>query len=186
MLKICLVGVEGVGKTWLTKFLAQHFQTHFAIEYGDFYCKNVLNGYMDSGIFLTTKDDFIKIVHGQRQLWTETITKSQKQGFCFFDTDHVYTKYFIDKQFANWNWVDQYIKVQPIDLFIFLKSDQVFIRSQNLITKQTIVRETTLLLQYYRKWVTSEKLIVVETNDYSKRHHEVATIVQKYLTKNGF
>lgn len=67
-LSICLVGIEGVGKTQAVNFLTKHFQVASALEYGDFYCRTVLQGYCQNGVFLTTQADFIKIVQKQRQL----------------------------------------------------------------------------------------------------------------------
>ena len=184
MYTICFVGVEGVGKTWVTQFFAKHFQTYFAIEYGNFYCQTILQGYFRSGTFLTKKDDFVKIVKQQQQIWMETINRSQKLGFCFFDTDLIYTKYFIDKQFKNWNWIDSFLQKQPIDLFIFLKSDQVVIKKDSLITSDTITQETEALLTYYRKWVPPSKLIIIESNDYSQRQFLIKEVIQKHLQRH--
>lgn len=185
MRTICFVGVEGVGKSWTTKFVSNYFQTHFAIEYGDFYCKHVLKGYFRDGTFLTTKADFKKIVLQQRQIWAETIAKSHKKQFCFFDTDHVYTKYFAHKQFGNWDWIDQYIQNQPIDLFIFLKSEQTVVKKNNLITAQTVQKETDVLLKHYQAWVPAHKLIVIDCNHYQKRQSLVVATIKKYLHQNN-
>ena len=183
--KICFVGIEGVGKTWTTQFFAKKFNTHFAMEYGNFYCQEKLGGYFQSNQFLTTKPDFKRIVQGQRKIWKEVIFKSLQQGFCFFDTDHIYTKYFIEKQFSNWIWIDKYIQQQPIDLFIFLKSSQIVKKKQNLIQEGKINEETQILLNYYQFFV-SDKLVVVETNDYQEREKKVFQVIQDFLIKNGF
>ena len=65
---VAIVGIEGSGKTPLTKFLAEHYQTAYAIEYGDFYCQNVLLGYYQNEHFFTKKSDYVQIVQKQQEL----------------------------------------------------------------------------------------------------------------------
>ncbi len=181
MLKIAFVGIEGSGKTWLTNFFAQKYNTSYTHEYGNWYCENILNGYFKNNRFLTTKSDYVKIVDGQIKNNNEVLKKANK--VCFFDSDYIFTKYFIDKQYVNWNWIDMFIHEQKINVFIFLEIEEIIIKKKSFVEEDTIQEEANLLLDYYQK-LTKTKLIVVHSMDYEEQQYKVEKIVTKLLEKN--
>lgn len=185
-LVIAFVGIEGVGKTWATNFFTKKYQTFMAKEYGNWYIKNILKNYYDAKThrFLTTKKDFFAIVEHQQAIWKETLAKAAAQRVCFFDTDFIYTKYFIDKQFYNWNWIDFFLPHQPIDLFIFIDSIDVKTKAINLLKPEYALQEKQVLFNYYQRFACS-KIVKVRGRNYQTRILKIAKIIANFLSQHN-
>lgn len=122
--KIALMGPESVGKSVLSKKLADYYQTNFVEEYGRTVYEN--NGNKIS------IDDFVKISIGRQSIEDRLIKSANKLLFC--DTEDI-TTYIFSKMF----YPEDYIKVESFllgeidrkkkyDLYILLKPDCQFIQ----------------------------------------------------------
>jgi HTH-type transcriptional repressor of NAD biosynthesis genes len=117
--RIAIMGPESVGKSTLTKNLAQHYETNFLEEWG-----RVV--YEQNGNHLEI-DDFIKISKERSEKEEELLKHSNK--LFFTDTEDI-TTYLFSKMF----YPDEYFKIKywfnymlasfpKYDLYILLKPD---------------------------------------------------------------
>jgi HTH-type transcriptional repressor of NAD biosynthesis genes len=117
--RIAIVGPESVGKSIMSKNLAEHFDTNFALEYGRTFYE--CNG-NKVGI-----DDFIHISDGRQLIEDGLIKNSNKLLFC--DTEDI-TTYLFSKMF----FPEEYKSIESsiisristkfkYDLYILLRPD---------------------------------------------------------------
>lgn len=117
--RITIVGPESVGKTIMTKKLANYFNTNFVVEYGRLVYESKNNS--------INIDDFIPISEGRQSLEDWLILQSNKLIFC--DTEDI-TTYIFSKMYCP----DEYKKTEDwflktienkkkFDLYILLKPD---------------------------------------------------------------
>ena len=181
--RIAIVGMEGAGKTVLTNQLKQHFQTFATFEYGFWYCSQILGGYYQhhDQQFLTQKTDFGVIIANTQFQMNQIIIQAQNasKSVCFFDTDLIFTKYFINLQFPEWSWINQFLATQPIDIFVFLAPKNFATKPLDYHATTTKSLASQTLLQYYVKYKppTSQLWVITET-DFSKRFQQVVAKIQ--------
>lgn len=112
--KVVLAGPESVGKSVLSKKLAQHYQTNFVAEYGRDYCEKV-------GMDLNAID-FAHIAGGQLLLEDEAAKDSNKILFC--DTDLIATQIWAEIFLKHCpKWILEINHARKYDLFLLLKPD---------------------------------------------------------------
>lgn len=115
VIKIVLTGPESVGKTTLSKQLAEHFKTTWVPEYAREYCQVHGNENL-------TDRDFSHIAGGQ--LLIEDEMAEQANGLLICDTDlittEVWAHYFLEK---CPKWIQEVNGSRPYDLFLLLSPD---------------------------------------------------------------
>ncbi len=89
--RIVITGPESVGKSTLTKDLAQHFETHFVPEYA--------REYLDKMGRYVIESDILNIGKGHLEREAESSKNAYK--FLFLDTDHITTKIYSEFYFKN-------------------------------------------------------------------------------------
>lgn len=116
--RVVLMGPESVGKSTLTKKLANYFDTNLVIEYG--------RTVYESNGNKVGLEDFIPISTGRQSLEDWTIKKSNKLLFC--DTEDI-TTYLFMKMFCKgyeeeekW-FIDTISNQKRYDLYILMKPD---------------------------------------------------------------
>ena len=111
--KVLIAGSESCGKSTITKYLAKIFNTSWSEEYGRTYTESVLFGNDE----LFTKEDFEIIAKRQHDIDLETMKNSNK--ICFFDSDALITKFYLDRYLGQTsNVVDSYIDPKKYDLVL--------------------------------------------------------------------
>lgn len=116
--RVTLMGPESVGKSTLTKNLANYFNTNFVPEYGRMVYE------INSSV---TIDDFIPISKGRQEIEDWMIKQSNKYIFC--DTEDIVTYIFSKLYYPNdYKKVEEYFleileKKPKYDLYILLKPD---------------------------------------------------------------
>ena len=121
-LKIVISGPESTGKTTLTKFLAQKYNTVMIPEYGRTISevnKNIL-----------THTDFVNIAIGREAMYKTLVNKNFDKGYVFLDTDF-YTTYlfsgiYLDKYMDLGEFFHRADFIQKADLYILLKPTEFF------------------------------------------------------------
>ena len=117
--RVAIMGPESVGKSTLTKDLANYFQTNFVIEYGRLV-------YEANGNKVELRD-FIPISKGRQEIEDWLIRSSNKLIFC--DTEDI-TTYLFSKMYCpeDYHQIEDYfinsLKSKPkYDLYLLLKPD---------------------------------------------------------------
>lgn len=117
--RIAIMGPESVGKSTLTKRLANHFSTNFVEEYGRIVYEN--NGNK------VTINDFIPISKGRQDLEDWLIKSSNKFIFCDTEdlTTWIFSKMYHPNEYLELKYYfDEVLTTKPkYDLYILLKPD---------------------------------------------------------------
>lgn len=118
--RIAIMGPESVGKSTMTRELANYYQTNFVDEYGRIVYENNGN---KVGV-----EDFIPISEGRQSLEDWEIKRSNKLLFC--DTEDITTYLFLDMYCPNEDHQKETVWFQTklsenkkYDLYILLKPD---------------------------------------------------------------
>jgi len=115
--RVCICGVESVGKSVLVKKLASMYGTNYVNEYGrEFY--EEINNCHD----VIEYTDLIKIAYGHNYLIEEVSKKSNK--VLFVDTDNIYTQFFVAEYYGKLdNTIESIINSNSdeIDLYIYIE-----------------------------------------------------------------
>lgn len=113
--RIALLGPESCGKSYLTEFLARHFETVFVEEYGRTYCEKF-------GMDLTELD-FAHIAGGQ--LYREDEMARQANRILFCDTELIVTQVWSEIYFngACQPWIIWASQNRHYDHFLLLAPD---------------------------------------------------------------
>ena len=113
--KVVLLGPESCGKSYLTEYLARHFQTAFVEEYGRTYCERF-------GMDLTELD-FAHIAGGQ--LYREDEMAKQAHRILFCDTDLIVTQVWSEIYFNGvcQPWIIWVSQQRHYDHFLLLAPD---------------------------------------------------------------
>jgi len=89
--KVCVVGPECTGKTDLSKFLAQHYESPCVDEYARAYLNKLGRAY--------DQDDLLKIAHGQLRMEDEWMYEAKKLLIC--DTNLIVIKIWSEYKYGN-------------------------------------------------------------------------------------
>ncbi|RYE08842.1 MAG: NadR [Sphingobacteriaceae bacterium] len=114
ILKIAIVGPESTGKSTMSKWLAEYYQTIWVPEFARGYCENLTTD--------CTWQDEINMFHGQLALEKELLPKANKLLIC--DTTFITVKIWSDALFGSspQEVLDELPK-QPYDLYLLLDID---------------------------------------------------------------
>jgi HTH-type transcriptional regulator, transcriptional repressor of NAD biosynthesis genes len=117
--RIAIMGPESVGKSTMTKYLANYFQTNFVIEYGRLV-------YESNGNKIELKD-FIPISKGRQEIEDWIIKSSNRLLFCDTEdiTTYIFSKMYFPEEYQTIEpWLLNTINSKaPYDLYILLKPD---------------------------------------------------------------
>lgn len=112
--RIVLIGAESTGKTELSEFLAQQFNTVWVPEYAREYIENLNRHY--------NYDDVEHIANKQIEL--EKAYSQNANKVLFYDTYLIITKIWFKLVFNKIpDWLDKKIKDSQIDLFLLCNND---------------------------------------------------------------
>ena len=89
--KVCVIGPECTGKTDLSKFLSQHYQTSWVEEYARAYLNKLGRAY--------DQVDLLKIAHGQLRMEDEWVYDAKKLMIC--DTNLIVIKVWSEHKYGN-------------------------------------------------------------------------------------
>jgi NadR type nicotinamide-nucleotide adenylyltransferase len=89
--KVCVIGPECTGKTDLSQFLAQHYQTSWVEEYARAYLNKLGRAY--------DQIDLLKIAHGQLRMEDEWVYEANKLLIC--DTNLIVIKVWSEHKYGN-------------------------------------------------------------------------------------
>jgi NadR type nicotinamide-nucleotide adenylyltransferase len=113
-IKIAVVGPESTGKSTMSAYLANHYQTVWVPEYARGYCEKLTQP--------PTWQDEINMFHGQIALEAELLPKANKILIC--DTTFITVKIWSDQIFGSspQEVLDELPK-HPYDLYLLLNID---------------------------------------------------------------
>lgn len=116
MKRVAILGPESVGKSTLSKKLAEHFSSEYVEEYGRTYTEK-------TGTTNLKTSDFIHIAKKQYKMNFAPMKVASKFLFC--DTEAITTKVFADMYINKRNipQLDEVIDKQKFDLWILLDID---------------------------------------------------------------
>lgn len=112
-MKIVLTGPESVGKSILTKQLAEYYKGIYVEEYARYYIESLKEtyGYRD-------------VLHIAKHQFKEYDNLDKIEGFCFFDTYLIITKIWFLLVFNKIPiWFEEEFKKRPVDLYLLCKDD---------------------------------------------------------------
>lgn len=112
--KVCVIGPECTGKTELSKFLGDHFQTSWVEEYARAYINKLKRPY--------EQIDLTKIAHGQLRMEDEWVYDANKVLIC--DTNLLVIKIWSEFKYGNCD--DEILKKmneRQYDLFLLTYID---------------------------------------------------------------
>jgi NadR type nicotinamide-nucleotide adenylyltransferase len=114
IIKIAIVGPESTGKSTMSAFLADHYQTIWVPEYAREYCEKLTEP--------PTWQDEINMFYGQIALEEEHLPKANKLLIC--DTTFITVKIWSDEMFGRTpqEVLDELPK-HPYDLYLLLNID---------------------------------------------------------------
>lgn len=171
--KIAILGAESVGKSTMTKRLADYYRTSYAIEYGRIHCENNKRKLLD--------DDFV-IITDEQQISIDTANRDAYK-IMFSDTEALTTKVFLPKyclKYANITekYISQFIKKQEFDCYIVLSADNISTQdgTRNFLSdrqshQEAIIKELDLYKKNY----------VVLTGSYEEKFLKAINICNKIL-----
>jgi len=114
IIKIAIVGPESTGKSTMSKWLADHYQTIWVPEFAREYCENLTTD--------CTWQDEINMFYGQLALEKERLPKANKLLIC--DTTFITVKIWSDQLFGSspQEVLDELPK-HPYDFYLLLDID---------------------------------------------------------------
>ncbi|MDB5136059.1 MAG: ATP-binding protein [Mucilaginibacter sp.] len=114
IIKIAIVGPESTGKSTMSAYLADHYQTVWVLEYARGYCEKLTEA--------PTWQDEINMFYGQVALEEEYLPKANKLLIC--DTTFITVKIWSDHTFGKspQEVLDE-LPRHPYDLYLLLNID---------------------------------------------------------------
>jgi NadR type nicotinamide-nucleotide adenylyltransferase len=112
--KIAVVGPESTGKSTMSKYLAEHFNTVWVPEFARGYCENLTGDY--------TWQDEINMFYGQLELEEQMLPQANELLIC--DTTFITVKIWSDQLFGKspQEVLDE-LPNHPYDLYLLLDID---------------------------------------------------------------
>lgn len=112
--KVAIVGPECTGKSELSAFLAQHYQTNWVKEYARDYLDNLNRPYEES--------DLLKIAHGQLRMEDEWASEANELLIC--DTNLLVIKIWSEYKYGHCNEeIIRLLKSRTYDLLLLTYID---------------------------------------------------------------
>ncbi len=112
--KIVITGPESVGKTTLTKYLANHYNTIWLPEYAREYIEKLNKPY--------TYNDVVEIA--KKQIILEKKYQRKAKKILFIDTGLIVTKIWFKEVYNEYPiWINEAIKNQKTNLFLLCNYD---------------------------------------------------------------
>lgn len=112
--KIAVTGPESTGKSWLTRYLADHYQTVYVPEYAREYIDHLDRDYV--------RQDITNIAKGQLSAEYEAMQKAR--GLLFCDTELIVTKIWSLHKYGICDpWILGEITNNPYDLVLLCDVD---------------------------------------------------------------
>ncbi|MCF8302079.1 MAG: ATP-binding protein [Bacteroidales bacterium] len=112
--RIAITGPESTGKSWLTKRLAEYYQTVWVPEYARDYINRLDREYV--------AEDILKIAKGQLELEEQIAQKARKFLFC--DTELIVTKVWYEHKYNSCPpWILDRIEDHRYDLYLLCNVD---------------------------------------------------------------
>lgn len=117
MLRIAITGPESVGKSTLTKVLAEHFHGKFVTEFARDYVAALNRPY--------TYEDVEIIARKQMNQYDESFSETNSvYPAVFFDTFLMISKVWFNHVWHRQpDWFDQAIRTRPMDLYLLCAPD---------------------------------------------------------------
>jgi len=112
--RIAITGPESTGKSWLSKRLADYFDTVWVEEYA--------REYLETNGADYHYEDIVKIAKGQKAREDALINKANK--LLFSDTEPLVTKIWSEVVFNKCDpWIENEIATHPYDLYLLCYPD---------------------------------------------------------------
>lgn len=171
LIKVVFIGPESTGKTFLSKWLAEQYQTTWVEEYGRAYCEKV-------GQNLTSLD-FAHIGGGQLHLEDEAAEGANRILFC--DTDLIVTEVWAEIYRVKCpRWIIEENHRRHYDLWILLSPDVPWERDS--------VRQYVQIREWHFNRLEQELRrrglpFVVVSGDYEARMRQCRQLVDELLSR---
>lgn len=115
--KVALVGTESCGKSTVTRYLSQIYQTSYVDEYGRTICEEL--GGCDG---IMTEDHFKELAYSHKYMEYQTLKKANK--VMFIDSEALVSQYYSILYLGyECDWLEGVIDSQEYDLYLFLEPD---------------------------------------------------------------
>ena len=112
--RIAITGPESTGKSWLTKKLADHYNTVWVPEFAREYLEAKDNVY--------DYDDILSIAQGQKEMG-DALANIASQ-LLFYDTEAIVTKIWSEVVFGRVDrWIENEITTNPYNLYLLCYPD---------------------------------------------------------------
>jgi NadR type nicotinamide-nucleotide adenylyltransferase len=168
--RVVLTGPESVGKSVLSKKLANHFKTIYVEEYGRDYCEKM-------GMDLTPLD-FAHIAGGHILKEDEAALNANQVLIC--DTDLIVTQIWAEIMLSECPvWITEMSHHRKYDLYLLLKPDIPWVDDGTRAFEE--VRPSQF--ERLKEELESRNLnyVVIEGNDFEKRFEKAVAEIQKIL-----
>jgi NadR type nicotinamide-nucleotide adenylyltransferase len=112
--RIAITGPESTGKSWLSKRLAEYFDTVWVEEY--------VREYLELNGVNYHYEDILRIAEGQKAREDMAINKANK--LLFSDTEPIVTKIWSEVVYSKCDpWIENEIATHPYDLYLICYPD---------------------------------------------------------------
>jgi len=157
--KVLITGVESVGKSTMTKLLAEHFNTNYVYEIGRYYCEKFDN--------LIIPKHFIEIAMKHFTSIEDLLEHSNK--YLFIDTDAIITQYYLLKyhNISTNKLLDHIVLAQDFDLTFYLEPTVPWVNDGYRFLENSREDDNKYLKQFY------PNAIFIDSPDYKERFKQV-------------
>ena len=172
--RVVLLGPESVGKSTMTKMLADHFGVGYVEEYGRTYTE-------EHGTDNLSAMDFENITMGQSKLLVEEL-RNNPNKLVICDTEAITTKVFGEMYidgFEN-DMIESFIKLQKYDLYLLLDVDVEWKQDGSREFPNEREKHFNKLEQQLNYYNKPYKKISAD-GDYQKRFEKAVQLVEKLI-----
>lgn len=145
--KVALVGTESCGKSTLTRYLSQIYNTTYVDEYGRTICED-LGGC--EGII--TEDHFKELVFAHKSNEYKKLKEANK--VLFIDSEAVVSQYYAELYLGyKCVWLEGAIEAQNYDLYLFLEPDVPWVNDGLRVHGEYAIRQANnhMLKEMFRE-----------------------------------